>query len=200
MVDEVDLEAVVAALERGEPVVVPTDTVYGLAALPGVPRAVDQIFDRKGRSAAVPVAVLCATADEALALAEADDVVRTVAVKLWPGPLTLVVPRRADLDWSLGEPSHTIGVRVPDHALIAALTARVGPIATTSANRHGSPTPSTLAEVLAELGDDLVAVDGGRLDGLASTVVDATGDTWRILRAGAITTGELAALGAPVAE
>ena len=77
--------------------------------------------------------------------------VERVAARFWPGPLTLVLPRRAGVDLHLGEPAHTIGLRVPDHELVRAVAERVGPIATTSANRHGEPTPPTAAEAAASL-------------------------------------------------
>jgi L-threonylcarbamoyladenylate synthase len=197
------------ALRAGDAVAVPTDTVYGLAALPTVPGATARLFALKGRAADVPVAVLCASADQALALADpaaVTDEVARIADRLWPGPLTLVLPRRAGLDWALGEPAGTIGVRCPDHGLVRALAAEVGPLATTSANRHGEPTPPAAADVAALLGPGVaLVVDGGPAAGTPSTVVDATrpateavtdagtGNAWRILRAGAVTLDDLRA-------
>ena len=182
-----------AALRAGEVVVLPTDTVYGVAALPTVPGATDRLFALKGRSADVPLAVLCAEAAQALALGdpaavgEGTDVAR-IAAALWPGPLTLVLPRRPGLGYALGEPASTVGVRCPDHALVRALAAEVGPIATTSANRHGQPTPPTAAGVAEALGAGVaVVLDGGPCAGTPSTVVDATGPSWRLLRAGDLT-------------
>lgn len=178
----------VAALRAGEVVVLPTETVYGLAALPGVPGATGKIFALKGRGADMPLAVLCADAEQALALADQpSDAVQRVAKELWPGPLTLVLRRRPGLGYELGEPSTTIGLRCPDHDLVRTLAAQVGPIAATSANRHGEPTPDTAAEVAAIFGAGVaVVIDGGPCDGLPSTVVDATSDEWRVLRQGAI--------------
>ena len=160
----------------------PTDTVYGLAALADDPIATGRLFELKGRAAEIPLAVLCAGVDQALALAEepVSPSVRAVAERWWPGPLTLVLRRRAGLALHLGEPESTIGLRVPDHALVRTVAREVGPIAATSANRHGEPTPPTAAEVSAELGSgaDLV-VDGGPLADGASTVIDATRRPWR---------------------
>jgi L-threonylcarbamoyladenylate synthase len=176
------------ALRAGDVVVLPTETVYGIGALPDVPGATARLFALKGRAFDTPLAVLCADAEQALGLVEAPDQrVWRVAQAFWPGPLTLVLPRRGDLSYELGEPATTIGVRCPDHALVRALAAEVGPIATTSANRHGEPTPSTAAAV-AELFGDRVAVvlDGGVCAGEPSTVVDATGDEWRVIRHGAL--------------
>jgi L-threonylcarbamoyladenylate synthase len=183
------VERVAAALTSGGAVVLPTDTVYGLAALPRDHSATAQLYDLKGRGAEAPLAVLCADVDQALELAEAaaGPAVRAVAARWWPGPLTLVLPRRIGVQLYLGEPSSTIGLRVPDHALVRAVAARVGPIAATSANRHGEPTATTLAGVLAGLGPGVaLAVDGGALTAVASTVIDATGAPWRVLREGPV--------------
>lgn len=188
-------------LRRGEAIVLPTDTVYGLACLPTVPGATDRLFALKGRGADVPVAVLCADADQALALADPARVgpeVRRIAERLWPGPLTLVLPRRPGLDLALGSPATTIGVRCPDHPLVRALAGEVGPLATTSANRHGEPTPATAGAAAAGFGDGVaLVVDGGRCAGAPSTVVDATSAGWRILREGTVRLGDVEAAAAP---
>lgn len=185
---------VAAALRRGGAVVLPTDTVYGIAALPSDGRAVDRVFSLKGRHATVPVAVLCADPDQALALADpsAAASVRAVADRWWPGPLTLVLPRRPGVALHLGEPATTVGLRVPAHPLVQAVAAEVGPIATTSANRHGEPTAPTAAEAVAALGPGVaLAVDGGRLEGRSSTVIDATAVPWRTLREGPVPAQEV---------
>ncbi len=175
------------ALRAGQVVVLPTDTVYGLTALPTDAAAIDQVFALKGRAADTPLAVLCADVEQALALAAEPDSVRRVAERWWPGPLTLVVTRRAGADLHLGEPPNTIGLRVPDHDLVRVVATAVGPIAATSANRHGDPPATTAAEAEAALGDGLgLVVDGGRLEASASTVVDTTSPIWRILREGPI--------------
>jgi L-threonylcarbamoyladenylate synthase len=189
-----DQESAVAAaagvLSRGLVVAMPTDTVYGIGALPDLPGATDRLFALKGRTAAVPIAVLCADAEQALALADPAELgedVQRIASRLWPGPLTLVLRRRRGLGYSLGEPAATVGVRCPDHGLVRALAAEVGPIATTSANRHGEPTPPTGPEVAALFGDGVALVlDGGRCAAPPSTVVDASGPAWRLLREGEI--------------
>jgi L-threonylcarbamoyladenylate synthase len=182
------VSAAADVLRRGLVVALPTDTVYGIAALPDVPGATDRLFELKGRSAAVPIAVLCADAEQALALADPAELgedVHRIAERLWPGPLTLVLRRRPGLGHALGEPADTVGVRCPDHDLVRALAAEVGPIATTSANRHGEPTPPTAREVAATFGDGVALVlDGGRCAAPPSTVVDAAGPAWRLLREG----------------
>lgn len=199
------LHRVAAVLGAGGSVVLPTDTVYGLAALAGRPDATARLFELKGRSERQPMAVLVADAQQALGLVEPPDApVAAWMDALWPGPLTLVLRRSpAARGLELGGSVHTIGVRCPDHAWVRALAAIVGPIATTSANRSGEPTPTTAAAAAAALVSwpELV-VDGGSVAGTASTVVDATGaevgsaggseGSWRVLRAGPVDATTLA--------
>lgn len=183
------VERAAVALRAGGVVLLPTETVYGVATLPTVPGATDRLFDLKGRAANVPVAVLCADAEQALALADdPDDQVRAVAAEHWPGPLTLVLRRRPGLGFELGEPADTVGLRCPDHPLIQAIAQEVGPIATTSANLHGRPTPAEASDAAAPFGSGLaLVVDGGSCTGTPSTVADATDHPWKILRQGALT-------------
>jgi L-threonylcarbamoyladenylate synthase len=114
--------------------------------------------------------------------------------ELWPGPLTIVLRRSAVASGlALGGGTETIGVRCPDHPFVRALAAEVGPIATTSANRSGEPTPVDAAAAAASLvGSADLVVDGGPAGTVASTVVDASGEGWSILREGAITADQLA--------
>jgi len=188
------VEVVAAALLAGEAVVLPTDTVYGLVAVAGDRRAAGRLFDLKGRDHDVPLAVLCASTDQALSLTgdETSPAVAAVASAFWPGPLTLVVARRAGVELHLGEPASTVGLRVPDHELVRALAARVGPLAATSANLHGQPAPTTADEVVATFGSGVaMVVDGGHLDATASTVIDATGWPWSVLRPGPISPNQV---------
>lgn len=179
-------DAVVGALRAGRVVAIPTDTVYGLAVDPAAPGATARLFALKGRPADVPVAVLVSDAEQAARLADpvpasARDLMRDH----WPGPLTLVLPRRTGVDLDLGHPPTTVGIRCPDEPLVRRIAAAVGPLATTSANRHGEPTPPTAAEVAALFGDGVaVVVDGGPRPGAASTVVDCTGPEPVVLRQG----------------
>jgi tRNA threonylcarbamoyl adenosine modification protein (Sua5/YciO/YrdC/YwlC family) len=194
--DDVDVEelgpvvdAVVEALLEGDVVLLPTDTLYGIAALPADPAGCAALFDLKGRTADTPIAVLCADARQAAGLVAREDeaAVRATGERWWPGALTLVCRRRADVELHLGEPETTVGLRVPDHPVVRMVAERVGPIATTSANRHGEPTAITVDEALAALGPGLaVAVDGGTIEGTASTVIDTTTTPWRVLRDGPI--------------
>jgi tRNA threonylcarbamoyl adenosine modification protein (Sua5/YciO/YrdC/YwlC family) len=134
-----------------------------------------------------------AGADQVLAVATGVPQVAEVLMdRFWPGPLTLVVPRRPDLEADLGDDEATVGVRCPDHPVPLTLCRRHGPLATTSANLHGQPTMATAAEVDAALGDGVdVVLDAGPCTGLASTVVDCTGEEPKCLREGRIPWTEL---------
>lgn len=183
-----------AALVSGGTVVLPTDTVYGVAVLPALPGATEQLFELKDRAQGQPIAVLVADADQALELIEAPSpTVQHWMRTFWPGPLTLVLQRSAEArHLDLGGEADTIGVRCPSHPFVRALAAEVGPLATTSANRSGSPTPSNAVEAAASLAGEVdLVVDGGLAGSLASTVVDASLATWRVLREGAITADDL---------
>lgn len=189
------LQDAIDALRRGLPVGIPTDTVYGLAADPFLPGATDRIFEAKRRPRDVDLPVLVADRDQAMALVTG---VPEAAVRLmerfWPGPLTLVLPRAPGLEADLGDDDATIGLRCPDHAVARTLCARVGPLATTSANLHGQPTLTTAEEVAAAFGDAVpVVVDGGRCTGSPSTVVDCTGLLPKLLREGRLPWAEIEA-------
>lgn len=194
---EAALEAAVRALEAGEVVAVPTDTVYGLAVLPGVAGATRRLFEVKRRPRGVELPVLAADADQAFALAAepVPAVARRLAARYWPGALTIVVARRPGLAWDLGTGGSTIGLRVPDHPVVVALCRRLGPLAVTSANRHGEPTPPTAAEVAAIFGGEVaVVVDGGRCEGAPSTVVAVERDgTVTVLRVGRLPAADIEA-------
>jgi L-threonylcarbamoyladenylate synthase len=182
------VERFAAVLEAGGTVVFPTDTVYAIGALPGRAEAVARIFDLKRRPLGMHLTVL--VADEAqVASVSADDRPRPRALmrRFWPGQVTLVLPVARREVAHLGADDGTIGVRCPDHELVRAVAARAGPIATTSANLHRSPTPATAAAVVEQLPDIDLVVDGGELArGMPSTVVDVTGAEPVVLRNGVI--------------
>ena len=177
---------VIEALRAGEPVVIPTDTVYGIAVDPTIPDASQRLFDIKGRGRDIPIAVLVADAEQAWSIAEqpVPPMAIELAARHWPGALTIVVRRSAAWCADLGDETTTVGLRCPDHDAVRGWCRQVGPLATTSANRHGDHTP---ADFEAAATFARVAVDGGRLSGEPSTVVDCTVDPPRILRQGAIT-------------
>jgi tRNA threonylcarbamoyl adenosine modification protein (Sua5/YciO/YrdC/YwlC family) len=192
------LDVTAAALVDGRTVVIPTETVYGVAALPSVTDATDQLFELKARPERLALAVLVDDARQAAELGSFSPVATRLAEEFWPGPLTLVLPRRPEaFPLALGGAPDTVGVRCPDDPFVRALARRVGPVATTSANRHGRPTPSTAEAAAAALvGEVAVVVDGGPRQGVPSTVVDCTAPDLRILRAGAIDERALAIGGA----
>ena len=200
-VEEESLLAAVGALRDGQVVGIPTDTVYGLAVDPFVPGAADAIFAAKLRPREVALPVLVASVEQALSLATAvPPMAQALMDRFWPGPLTVVLPRRPDLAADLGDDDVTVGVRCPDHPVPLALCAKAGPLATTSANRHGEPTSETAAEVAAVFGAAVALVlDGGRASGLASTVVDYTGLEPRLLRQGRIPWADVLAAARPQA-
>jgi len=181
-------EDAVTALRRGDAVVLPTDTVYGIAVATSVPGATARIFEIKERPTTVPLPVLVADEEQALAIAEVDDVASELMARFWPGGLTIVLPRRPSFTADLGGVDDaTVGVRVPAHRVAVELARQVGPLATTSANLHGRPTPPTAAEVAAELGPGVaVVIDGGRCDGAPSTVVRVVDGAVDVLREGAV--------------
>ena len=182
------IDAALACLSAGEAIVMPTDTVYGLGVLAAVPGATDRIFAIKGRPAHVPLAVLVDSLEQALSLVDAPSApAQRLIDACWPGPLTVVLTRRADVHIELGGDERTVGVRCPAHDLVRTLARAIGPLAVTSANRHGEPTPRTAAATAAALGDGVALVlDGGPCDGVPSTVVDGTSSTLTVLRAGPI--------------
>ena len=198
--DRVPAPAVMAgvrALAQGLPIGIPTDTVYGLAVDPFRPGATDRIFAVKRRPRDVSVPVLVSGVEQALSLATA---VPAPALELmaryWPGALTIVIPARPGLGADLGDDDLTVGVRCPDHPVPLALCAAVGPLATTSANRHGEPPMTTAAELDAAFGDALALVlDGGVCAGSPSTVVDCTGEELKLLREGRIAWAEIRSAG-----
>ena len=189
------IDAAVAAIHAGEPVILPTDTVYGLCCAPESEPAVRRLSQLKERDAAQPIALVARDVEELLRrVPELDE---TLLRSVLPGAYTLVVPNPSRrFRWLGGARSDTIGVRVPALDGVAAdVLGRVGAVAATSANAHGGPDPRRVEDVPPELRAAVAAVvDGGELPGTASTVVDYTGPEPRVLREGA---GDVArALGA----
>ncbi|AEE46932.1 L-threonylcarbamoyladenylate synthase [Cellulomonas fimi] len=194
------IDEAVAAVSRGALVVLPTDTVYGIGADAFTPPAVQALLDAKGRGRQMPPPVLIPDVRTLDGLAtDVPDAARALAEAFWPGGLTLIVHAQPSLAWDLGETNGTVALRVPDHPTALALLRRTGPMAVSSANRTGSPAAVTAQDAHAQLGDSVaVYLDAGDAPGqVASTIVDATGDVLRLVRAGALTLEQLAEV-APV--
>jgi tRNA threonylcarbamoyl adenosine modification protein (Sua5/YciO/YrdC/YwlC family) len=191
------LEQAKDSLNRSGLVVIPTDTVYGVAADAFDPTGVRRLLRAKGRGRDMPTPVLISSADVLPALATgvtAD--ARLLADAFWPGGLTLIFRQQASLRWDLGDSRGTVAMRVPDHDDGVALLSTTGPLAVSSANTTGSPAPVTIEqarEMLAETVD--VYLDAGPTPGaVPSTIVDATGDRLVIRRQGVITVEALQAV------
>ena len=181
------LDRAAAALSAGEAIVVPTDTVYGIAVDAFLPGATGRVFAAKQRPHSVDLPVLVAEPDDVWRLvADVPPAAAALIERWWPGPLTIVLRRRPRLDLDLGDRVDTVGVRCPASDVVRALARAVGPLATTSANRHGEPTPPTAAGVALALPGVSIVLDGGVCDGAPSTVVDVTGAAPVVLRQGAI--------------
>lgn len=184
-----------SAIEGGRLIVVPTDTVYGIGCDPYQPSAVADLLGTKGRGKTMPPPVLAADTEQALALADwrlAPAGVREFAERLadayWPGALTLIVPTSRNFGWDMATHGQTVAVRVPDQELTRDLLERTGPLAVTSANLTGQP-PALTADEAREYFGELVAyyLDGGFAKvGEASTIIDCTTETPRLIRTGAL--------------
>ena len=184
------------ALARGELVVLPTDTVHGIAADAFDADAVARLLAAKGRGRAMPPPVLVSDARVLDGLATGvPPTARALAEAFWPGGLTLVCRAQPSLRWDLGDTGGTVAVRVPDHELARELLRATGPLAVSSANLTGHPAATTAAEAEAQLGAAVAAyLDDGqpaRTDAPPSTIVDATGERLRVLRRGAVPTAAL---------
>ncbi|MFF3443456.1 L-threonylcarbamoyladenylate synthase [Streptosporangium sp. NPDC002721] len=183
-----------SALQRGELVVLPTDTVYGVGADAFTPAAVTALLGAKGRGRDMPVPVLVGTVRAANALVEnlgpyGQDLVDA----FWPGPLTLICRANRSLSWDLGDAKGTVAVRMPLHAVALDLLKETGPLAVSSANRSGAPAATTAADAEKQLGDSVsVYLDAGPCESdIPSTILDLTTAVPRLLRRGAISVEKL---------
>ncbi|MDP6894693.1 MAG: L-threonylcarbamoyladenylate synthase [Acidimicrobiales bacterium] len=183
------------ALNDGKLVLLPTDTVYGIAAIPTNKDAVEEIFRRKNRLDDQACAVLVSDSVQASELVLSSKEFELLSQRFWPGPLTVVAGRSIHLGYFLGGDENSIGVRCPDHRFMQSLTKVVGPLAVTSANRSGLQTPENAKEAAEELGDNLLVIDGGECKGKPSTVVNLLSDKAEILREGALCSDDLIAAG-----
>jgi tRNA threonylcarbamoyl adenosine modification protein (Sua5/YciO/YrdC/YwlC family) len=189
------------AIGRGELIVMPTDTVYGLAADAFSPAAVQRLLDAKGRTRQAPPPVLLPGIPTLDALAETvPDEVRTLVKEFWPGGLTVILPAQESLAWDLGDTNGTVALRMPNDRVALELLSETGPLAVSSANLTGQPAATTVAEAERMLGDSVsIYLDTGpagngypdAAGGTGSTIIDATGllrpgGSLRIVRSGVI--------------
>ena len=185
------LDAVAAAVAAGGVVGIPTDTVYGLGCDPSRAAAVERIYAIKRRPRGLELTLLAASLDEVDAAVVLDAAARRLAARYWPGPLSIIAPLRAPA-YAIPREGLTLSVRIPGHPLLLELLERTGPLATTSANRHGAPAAVTAAAVVAGLDGEVDAVlDGGAAGGLASTIIDCSRTPPEVLREGPIRASEL---------
>jgi tRNA threonylcarbamoyl adenosine modification protein (Sua5/YciO/YrdC/YwlC family) len=198
---EEGVAAAALAVQRGQLVVFPTDTVYGIGADAFDPASVRRLLAAKGRGRDMPPPVLVSapTTLDALAVG-VPSYARALIAELWPGPLTIVCRQQPSLQWDLGDTRGTVAVRMPDHEVALELLARTGPLAVSSANLTGRPAAVDADQAEAMLGDRVeVVIDAGEAPGKeASTIVDVTGSQGRVLRRGALSLEQLNAVLEPL--
>jgi L-threonylcarbamoyladenylate synthase len=188
-----EIKQTLEVLQNGRLVAFPTDTVYGLGALAFNNMAIESIYSAKDRPIEKAIPVLISDMDALDLIAESiPDMVRILASRFWPGPLTCVVPKKQSLPIALSATS-TVAVRVPDHKDARALLHMAGPMAVTSANISGQSSPCTAQEVYEQLNGRIpLILDGGRTPGgIPSTIVDCTENKPKILRDGPISLQDL---------
>ncbi len=186
--------AAVDAIEAGDLVVLPTDTVYGIAADAFKADAVQRLLDAKGRGRDMPPPVLISVVESLDALAtDVPEAGRKLCEAFWPGPLTVICHAQASLMWDLGETHGTVALRVPDHENTRELLSRTGPLAVSSANKSGQPAALDVYDAEAQLADSVaVYLDGGEVTGgQPSTIVDLTGDVPHVVRLGALSMAQI---------
>ncbi|MGO9197322.1 MAG: L-threonylcarbamoyladenylate synthase [Acidimicrobiales bacterium] len=190
---EAQLEEAAETIRAGDVIGLPTDTVYGIGVDPTRPDASRRLFGVKGRPEKAALPLLIANPEDANRFARLDSRALGLIERHWPGPLTLVLPRRSGRQaLYLGGDPATVGLRCPNQPTARRLLGRTGALAVTSANRHGEPPAETAEALRASLGEVVrVVIDGGRCDGAPSTVVSLLGPVPVILRQGAITAGDL---------
>jgi len=185
----VGIEQATDAVRRGELVVLPTDTVYGLGTDAFSAEAVGDLLEAKGRGRDMPVPVLVGSPRTLDGIAtRLGTAARALVEAFWPGGLTLVAHAQPSLQWDLGDTGGTVAVRMPLHPVAIELLQATGPMAVSSANTTGHPPATTADEAVEMLGDAVsVYLDGGRSgEPVPSTIVDVTGDVPKVLRTGAL--------------
>ena len=197
------IDAAVSAVRNGELVVLPTDTVYGIGADAFIPAAVTTMLAAKGRGRNMPPPVLVGTARAAAALV--DDLGafgQDLIDEFWPGALTLVFRASPTLLWDLGDTKGTVALRMPLHAVALDVLKQTGPLAVSSANRHGQPSAVSADEAEQQLGEAVsIYLDGGPCaDNIPSTILDLTSVVPKVLRVGALSLDRLRTVASVVAD
>lgn len=183
------LVAAKAALMRGECVVMPTDTVYGVAANPFVPKGITSLLAAKQRDRDMPIPVFVPNLDSALALSyQVSDQAKLVMEKFWPGAITLITKAHPTLKWDLGNADGTIALRIPLQRTALELLTETGPLGVTSANLTGEPAATDIESAQRKFGNSVsVYLDTGATSGeVASTIIDASQAQLRVVRVGVI--------------
>ena len=190
------LEAAAAAVKDGKLIVLPTDTVYGIGADAFNKDAVQALLDAKGRGREFPPPVLIGDPNVMHALGlDIPPIIEDLVEEYWPGALTVIVKAQPSLHWDLGNTKGTVALRMPDHEAAIALLKKTGPLAVSSANKHGGDAAKSVMDAAVQLGDAVeVYVDGGKSRiGESSTIIDATVNPPEILRRGALSEEEIVA-------
>ena len=188
------ITAAVAAAKRGDLVVLPTDTVYGLGTDAFSQKGPQKLLAAKGRDRNMPIPVLVGHVKALDGLAQrVDGVTKALAEAFWPGALTIVVKAQPTLRWDLGETNQTVALRMPLNPIAIELLNAVGPMAVSSANKTGQPAATNVDEAISQLGEDVtIYLDGGQTPGnVASTIVDVSSGEIKLLRQGAIPLEEI---------
>jgi tRNA threonylcarbamoyl adenosine modification protein (Sua5/YciO/YrdC/YwlC family) len=188
------IAAAAEAVRGGEVVVLPTDTVYGVGVDAFSSDAVAAVLLAKGRGREMPLPVLVPNPQTVDGLAaNVPDYARDLIKAFWPGPLTLVLHAQSSLMWDLGDTNGTVALRMPQNDIALRLLTEIGPMAVTSANVSGQPPASNILDAATQFGSAVrVYLDAGpSAAGLASTILDCTGDSPVILRAGAVSAGQI---------
>lgn len=188
-----DYEAVCEALDAGQLIVYPTDTLYGLGCDPFDGRAVERVFEVKRRPAGQPIALALAAPDQVPFYGHMTRLTQAFVAKHLPGPVTILLRATTAAPPALVSADGLLGIRVPDHPVAQSISKAFGPITTTSANLHGGPSPATCDEAWRQLGDavDLYIDCGPTRHARESTIVDLTGESIKVIREGALSRGEL---------
>ncbi len=178
--------AAATALQRGELVILPTDTLYALACRAHDELAIGRVRRAKGRDQQKPLPLVAADPGQLASLVDVAAAQRLVS-SFWPGPLTLVLPAKAGVSDAITSGLGSVAVRVPAHAFLRRLCRQVGPLVSTSANRSGEPAPSSCAQAVSSMGEHVaLAVDGGTGRTAPSTIVDMSGPEPRLVRTGVV--------------